>query len=380
MKMKKLLLVLTTILVLTLSACGESESYMNRYSFFTEEFLDTQTKILIYHEDDFDINELKNGINEILSTTHNIYDSHTDTSEVGKLNLVAHNGPVEVSDELYVVIKEALRVAEESDGAYDPTITPLVELWDIDDDSKWSGRTEIPSEEAIQAALANVDYKKVVLNDSDQTVEFTQEGITLDLGGISKGYIAQLLKEYIVESGIEHAIINVGNSSQIPIGTRCAPLKDDAGNVVMRKGPDGVEVEAYVVTEDPWKIGTDDPFDLFGFNPPVGVFGLKDVALSSSGSAERFFIVEDTRYHHIFDTKTGYPADNEMIVIQVTSPNVVGIDALSTMLYVMGLEEALKYVETHEGVEAIFITYDKEVILSSGFGDYQLYNAEFILK
>ncbi len=382
---KTFTLFITLILVFTLGACTpkveEVENpYINRYSFYTDEFLDTATRILIYYEDGFDINGLRTGINEILERTHNIYDSHSDDSEVGQVNLTAHVAPVEVSDELFEVIRQSILMAEESNGAYDPTITPLVELWAIDDDSKWSDRDWIPTEVDIQKALLKVDYTKVILNEEAKTVFFTEEGISLDLGGISKGYISQLLKEYVEDSGVEHAIINVGNSSQIPIGTRCAKVKDANGNIVFIEGPNGDQVEAYEVTNDPWIIGTSDPFDLLGFNPPVGVFKLQNVGLSSSGSATRYFILDDHRYHHIFDTKTGYPTDNELIVIQVLSEDIVGIDALSTFLFAMGLDEAMAYVEAHEGLEAIFVTVDKEIYLSTGIENYDVISEEYTLK
>ena len=364
--MKKLLILLFSLVLLT--GCTKTNDDFYRYNFLDDQYLDTVTSIIIYHHEGYDIEALEDGIFDILKETHQIYDSHDDSSEIGQVNLTAHLAPVEVSDELYVVIERALEVAAISNGAYDPTITPLTELWAIDDDSKWSNRTEIPSDEEIAEALNNVDYTKVILNDKDKTVFFEQDGITLDLGGISKGYIIVLLRDYIVSQGIEHAIINVGQSSQLPIGTRCAEKETTEEGAI------------YVATEDPWRIGTTDPFDLFGFNPPIGVFGLSDVALSSSGSSQRFFMVDDVRYHHIFDTETGYPADNELILIQILSDDVVGVDAISTMLYVMGFEAAWDYVESTDGLEAVFITYDKELYLSSGFGEYEIFNTEFTLK
>lgn len=362
--MKKLLL----LLIILLAGCSKSDGDLYRYEFISDSYLDTVTKVLIYHEKNFDVEALEDGILDILRETHQVYDSHSPGTEISDLNENAHLAPVVASEDLYNVIKRAIEVAGESNGAYDPTISPLTNLWAIDDDSKWVPRESIPTEEEIQAALEFVDYTQVELNDADRSVFFKKEGITLDLGGISKGYITLLLRDYIVDQGIEHAIINVGQSSQLPIGTRCAEKEVNENGTV------------YMATEDAWKIGTTDPFDLFGFNPPVGGFPLSDLALSSSGSAQRYFMFEDTRYHHIFDTETGYPVDNNLILIQVKSSDIVGIDAISTMLYVMGYDAAIEYIESHEELEALFITYDKEVYLSSGFGTFDIFNPEFVVK
>ena len=91
-------------------------------------------------------------------------------------------------------------------------------------------------------------------------------------------------------------------------------------------------------------------------------------------------MVEDKRYHHIFDPMTGYPVDNELVVVQIYSDDVVGVDAISTMLFVMGLEEAMKYIESRDDIEGILITYNKEIYLSSGFGEYEIVNNEYKFK
>ncbi len=362
--MKKLLIVL----LLILTGCTSSNGDLYRYEFISDQYLDTVTKVLIYHEKGYDVEGLEEGILSILEETHQIYDSHTPGTELSNLNDTAHIEPFMASDELYAVVKRAIEVAEESNGAYDPTITPLTTLWAIDDDSKWSTRVSIPTDEEISAALEFVDYTKVELNDSDKSVFFTKEGITLDLGGISKGYITLLLRDYIIENGIESAIINVGQSSQLPIGTRSAEKEANEEEVI------------YEITEEAWRIGTSDPYDLFGFSAPVGAFPLQDMALSSSGSSQRYFMFEEERYHHIFDTETGYPADNELILIQVKSTDIIGIDAISTMLYVMGLDAAMEYVESTDEMEALFVTYDKEVFFSSGFGTFTVYSEEYTIK
>ncbi len=359
--MKKMLLILTVLL----AGCKPVSTDLYRQILTYDEYLDTVTKIVLYHNEDQDLEALEEGIIDILKETHQIYDSHSKTSELGILNATAHLGPVEASDDLFKIIKLGIEIAVESDGAYDPTIAPLADLWEIDDDSKWDEINGIPSEEEISLALSMVDYTKVILDEENQTVFFSQVGIKLDLGGIAKGYIASLLKDFIVDSGVNNGIVNVGSSSQLPIGTRCVEKETTLDGVIYEDSGAG------------WRIGTSDPYDLIGFKQIVGIFPLQDVALSSSGSSQRFFMYDGVRYHHIYDTKTGYPVVNDLILIQVKSDDIIGIDAISTMLYVYGYEKALNYVETHEGIEALFITYDKEVYFSSGFGEFEAFSEEY---
>lgn len=362
--MKKLLL----ILMLLLAGCQEQNTNLYKQTFTYDQYLDTITFITIYHYEDQDIEALEEGIVQILKDTNQIYDSHSETSELGILNQTAHIAPVEVSDDLFKIVKMGIDYAVESDGAYDPTIAPLADLWAIDDDSKWVARDSLPTEDDIQLALSNVDYSKVIIDEVNQTVFYSQVGIKLDLGGIAKGYITSLLKDFIVESGVNNGIVNVGSSSQLPIGTRVVE-KDATGESVV-----------YEDTGAGWRIGTSDPYDILGFRAPIGIFPLLDVALSSSGSSQRYFEFEGERYHHIFDTKTGYPVNNDLILIQVKSDDIVGIDALSTMLYVYGYEKALEYIETHDGVEALFITYDREVYFSSGFGEFDVISEDYTVN
>ncbi|XMB86931.1 FAD:protein FMN transferase [Mycoplasmatota bacterium WC44] len=365
--MKKIILVIT-LLTLLISGCNkENNDDLYRYEKTYEEYLNTITFITMYHTENVDTNELAAGIEDILISTHNVFDAHDENSELGSLNSKAHIEPVKVSDNLYEIIKESLYYAEISDGAYDPTIGPLADLWNITSDSWFTGGI-IPSETDIQEALEYVDYTKVILDDDDKTVFFEKEGIKLDLGGIAKGHITELIRDYLLDNDINNGIINVGSSSQLTIGTRC---------VVKEQTTEGV---IYEDTGAGWKIGTADPFDLFGLYGPVGVFPLVDRALSTSGSAQQFFELDGKRYHHIFDTETGYPADNNLIVVQIKSDNLVGVDAVSTMIYVMGLEKGMEYVESIDGLDAIFITYDKEIYRSSNFEGYEIINSKYSFK
>ncbi|XMB67426.1 FAD:protein FMN transferase [Mycoplasmatota bacterium zrk1] len=376
--------IITIMFLLLLVGCSKDEydGLLYKYVGIYDEYLNTTTYITIYHNENYykkyenkvddgvkfsDIVEFQ-GIEDILLESHNVFDAHSNESELGKLNNFAHIAPVKISEELYDMIKQALHFAEISDGAYDPTVGPLADLWGIDETSWFMGGT-IPTESAINDTLELVDYKKVIIDDVNKTVFYEQEGVKLDLGGIVKGYVTERIRDYLTSKGVNNGIVNVGSSSQLTIGTRCVASEELNG-----------EVTLYEDTGNPWNIGTSDPFDLWAMNDPIGVFPLVDKALSTSGSALQFFEKDGERYHHIFDTKTGYPVDNELIVVQLQSDNLVGVDAVSTMIYVLGLEAGMEYIESIDGMDAIFITYDKEIYISSGFDGYKITTGGYNLK
>ena len=253
-----------------------------------------------------------------------------------------------------------------SNGLFDPTILPLVLLWGIDG-SSWFQGGRIPSQEEIDAVLPLIDYRQVQLDVENQTVTYLKPGIQIDLGGFSKGYVTFLIDQLLRERGIQHALINIGSSSQMTIGTRVEALNNQQG------------APRFIPQTESWRIGTKDPFDPLGIAPAIGVFGLTNRALSSSGSSQQFFEKDDRRYHHLFDPFTGYPIDNELIVVQVISDDPVGIDPLSTLVYLLGLEEGVRLIESLDGVEAIFVTYDKRIFTTSGFGTYTLFDSNYRL-
>jgi thiamine biosynthesis lipoprotein len=205
----------------------------------------------------------------------------------------------------------------------------------------------------------------VVLDEANQTVTYLTPGMQLDLGGFSKGYVTYQIYELLRAQGIEHALINIGSSSQMTIGTRVQPLNNTEGT------------PRFIPQTEAWRIGTKDPFDPLGIAPAIGAFGLSNKALSSSGSSQQYFEMDGRRYHHLFDPATGYPVENELIVVQVVSDDPVGIDSLSTLAYLLGLEEGVRLIESLEGVEAIFITYDKRIFTTSGFASFNLFDSTY---
>ncbi len=225
-------------------------------------------------------------------------------------------GTAAVSAEASALIRQALDTAAETGGSFDPTIGAVSILWDM------SG-SRIPSDEDIQAALPLVDYQLVVADGN--TVMLPKPGMRIDLGGIAKGYAADLAVKIYEKHGVEGALLNLG------------------GNIY-----------AFGARKDgqSWRIGLRDP--LGGAGEYAAVVEAKDISVVTSGSYERFFEYGGKVYHHLFDPRTGYPAQSGLLAVTVICKSSMRADALSTAFFVMGLEKGLACAQKMPDVEAVF--------------------------
>ncbi len=254
--------------------------------------------------------------------------------EVYAVNQAAGKEAVVVSDETLDIVKQSVQYAEEMDGLFDPTIGPLIDLWNIG-----SGGDKVPDQADIDKATSLTNYKDVIIDDAAKTVMLAKEGMVLDLGGIGKGYAADRIADYLKEQGLNSAMINLGGSSIIALGTK----------------PNGAE----------WNIGLQDPDQSRGSQ--LGTIKITDEVIDASGVYERYFMQDNVRYHHILDPRTGYPSQNGLKSLTIMSPNATDADALSTGVFLMGLEEGMKYLESlPEDVEAFFISDDNKIYATSG--------------
>ncbi|NQX45248.1 FAD:protein FMN transferase [Paenibacillus tritici] len=249
--------------------------------------------------------------------------------ELYAVNQAAGKEAVAVSDETLDIVKLSLKYAEEMEGLYDPTVGPLVDLWAIGE-----GGEHVPDQAAIDKARSLTNYKDVIVDEAAKTVKLAKEGMVLDMGGIGKGYAADRIADYLKAEGLNSAMINLGGSSIIALGNK----------------PNG----------SPWNIGLQDPDQSRGSQ--LGTIKVTDEVVDASGVYERFFLQDGVRYHHILDPRTGFPSQNGLKSITIMSPNATDADALSTGVFLMGLEDGMKYLEAlPEKVDAFFITDDNKI-------------------
>ena len=222
-----------------------------------------------------------------------------ERSEISRLN--AGSGEP-LSETVRQLVRRALEAARVTDGAYDPTVGALMELWGFGTD-----RAAVPAASEIENSLGRTGWQQLLLTDSGLSMP---EGFCFDPGGIGKGYAAEQAKALLKEQGVRSAILSLG------------------GNVsVLGAKPDGSD----------WVIGIQDPQDAAANFALVRV---KDAAVVTSGGYQRYFEEGGRRYCHILDPQTGYPAQSGLLSVTIVSQDDTMADALSTALYVMGAEKA----------------------------------------
>ncbi len=334
---KTTIMILLTILLLT--GCSTQAEPI------TKSTLQFGTIIQITIFDDADLPALEKALAHMRSLEEDLSTS-IESSNVNAFNTAAQNVPVKLEPHTVNVIEKGLYYSAFSDGLFDITIQPVVDLWGIGSDN-----AAVPDKTSLLEALDKVDYTQLVFDVEDKTLMKTKGGVKIDLGGIAKGYAADEAIRILKENGVTKALVNLG------------------GNVYALGQKD---------KNTPWNVGIQDPESAQG--DMVGIVPVTDMAVITSGTYERYFEEDGIRYHHILSTRDGYPVNNEILGISIITDSAINGDALSTVIYTEGLKAGLKTVETLENVEAIFITKDKEIYLSSGMRDsFELTNTDYTL-
>jgi thiamine biosynthesis lipoprotein len=274
----------------------------------------------------------------------------TLVSGVLAINRQAGIAPVKVRADLIDVLETALRYAELSGGAFDPTIGPLVKLWGIGTDAQ-----RIPTDNEIAAMLALVDFRDLIIDRDPGTAFLRRKGMELDLGAIAKGYAADEAARIAREGKVKHGIIDLG------------------GNILTMdwRGKDGKVLI-------PWRIGIQNPLSDRG--EYIGVLAVHDTCVVTSGVYERNFEADGIRYHHILSTANGYPVENGLLSVTIVTERSIDADALSTTVFALGFEKGKALIDSIPNAEAVFIFSDRSVKITEGLsGNFTLTDDEFTL-
>lgn len=322
---KKICTALFTAAALLICTTGCSSSPASESVSVTGVYFDTVIQIEAWGATDDIMNECK----QLCSYYEGLFSSTVDSSDVSKINKAAGQ-PVKVSEETADLIRTAVYYGDLSNGKFDITVAPATNLWNFKDNEKKA----LPDPEELKKAVAHIDYHCIKINGN--TVTLTDPDAAIDLGGIAKGYIADRLKDYLKSEGIEHATINLG------------------GNMLAVGGKyDGTD----------FRIGIQKPFSENG--TVMAVLNIRDKSVVSSGNYERYFEKDGTIYHHILDPDTGYPVQNGLDQVTIISDRSVDGDALSTACFTLGLEKGMELIRSLDDTEAVFVTSDGEMHLSS---------------
>lgn len=267
-----------------------------------------------------------------------LWSATKDDSEIYTINH-ADGEPVTVSDETAELLRFALEMGRQTDGALDITIYPVLIAWGFT-----TGNHHIPSEEVLAEKMQLVGFENVSLKGN--TV-YLLPGMQIDFGAVAKGYACDLLREFLHNNGVKSAIISLGGNVCV-IGAR----------------PDGSD----------FRISIQHPAN----RNSLGILSLSDRCVSTSEIYERYFVGEDGKeYGHILNPKTGRPMHSDLISVSVVSEEGKLSDALSTALFVKGLDGALNYYQEHEGFDLLLMTENEEIYLTRGLTDKFTVDAEY---
>lgn len=291
--------------------------------------MDTYMTVTAYGENAEDA--VVEGIEEIVRLDQLL----SATAEPGEIYTINQNGGGKLSDDSMYLMERSLELYQDTEGAFNITIFPVMEAWGFVSDE-----FAVPSVEELSEKLKLMDIDKVKVDQEESSVEFLENGMAIDFGGIAKGYTSTRIADIFRKNGIETGLINLGGNVHV-VGTKT----------------DGTK----------WKVGIQSPDDQ---EECIGILAVSDCAVITSGGYERYFEEGGITYHHIIDPATGYPAENGLISVTIVSKDGTLADGLSTSLYVMGLERAEKFWQNHsDEFDAILLTEANELFVTEGISE-----------
>lgn len=251
------------------------------------------------------------------------------TNENSDISAINNSGgkSVSVENDTAEIIKKAIEVGNQTNGALDITVYPVLKEWGFT-----TSNYNIPDIETLDILLDNVDYHQIKTDGNRITVP---ESFQLDLGALAKGYTSDKVMEILRNNGINSAVVSLGGNVQ-----------------TLGRKPDG----------SLWKVAVINPFFP---DSTMGVLQVTDKAVITSGNYERYFIGKDgKRYHHIIDPSNGYPANNGLVSVTIIGESGIMCDALSTALFVSGYEKAVDYWQKNKDFDMILVTNHDEIFIT----------------
>ena len=277
--------------------------------------------------------EIKSEIDSILVGLNNIFSTYDINSEISLINS-SNSKRNKISDELSRVLSKSLFYAELSNGFYDPTVYPLIELWGFSSTNTFLK----PSHEEIMNIKKNISYKEISI--LEQTLYRSNINSYIDLSSIAKGYAVDTIFELLISKGYDNLMIDIGGE------LRCLSGKDN-----------------------PWIVGISNP-------TKSGVYletKIDDFSIATSGTYNNFTVYDGVEYSHIINPKTGYPINNSILSCTVLSKHCVDADALATILMLLPVDDSLSLIEGLDKTECIILVKDDNSLIefkSRGFDKF----------
>ena len=316
---------LSRLALLALGAQAEAQS--DDWTTRDAALMGTRVNVTITGVDRETANEATDAALAEIARIEALMSTYIDESTISLVNREAHLGPVPAGAELFGLVAAAIEFSRLSGGAFDITYDSVGQHYDFREGKR-------PDEATTEREAALIGYEQLVLDDTAKTIRYTREGVRINLGGIAKGYAVERAAAVLADFGIGNAMVSAGGDTRL--------LGDRGGK--------------------PWVVGIQNPRAA----DDVAVrLGLADEAISTSGDYERYFEADGERYHHIVSPSSGRPAKGVRSA-SVVGPDALYTDALSTTVFVLGVEAGLALIDTLDGYEAIVVDDRQKLHYSRG--------------
>lgn len=311
---------------LTIAICGFSQVKRTRDAFLMGGRFD----ITIVAKDSLTAEQYIDTVIAEISRVEYLISDWKPETQVSKVNQSAGIRPVKVDREVLELTERALKISELTYGAFDISFAAMEKIWKFD-----GTMTAMPTPEAVTKARQKVGYKNIIINKDSSTIFLKLPGMKIGFGALGEGYAADKCRDMMIARGVTAGLINATGDIQ-----------------AWGMQPNG----------KPWRIGINDPFKS---NDLVGAIPLKG-AVTTSGSYEKYAIIDGKRYAHIINPSTGYPATG-LTSVTITGPDTEMANAFSTSIMVLGKDKGLKLLRRFPEYKAFIITDTGNYITSPGF-------------
>lgn len=306
------------------SACYSQQHYTN-----TMRLMGCDFKITVVADNENEGQEyIKIAVAEIIRIER-LISSWDSNSETSMINTNAGVKPVIVANELFELINRSKQISQLTNGAFDISYASMDKIWKFD-----GSVTKLPSQEKVKESVKKVGYENIVLDVENNSVFLKNIGVKIGFGAIGKGYAADKAKQLLVNKGVKGGIINASGDL-----------------TTWGKQPDGKS----------WLVGIKNPLNK---NKIFAWFPVENKAVVTSGNYEKFLLINNQRYSHIINPKTGYPSKG-VISTSVFAPKAELADALATSIFVLGVEKGLYFINQLTGVDCIIVTDKGEIHYSN---------------
>ena len=287
----------------------------------------TEVSVYLWHDDPVTARAAVDAVFSEMVRINELMSTYVEDSRISEINRRAAAEPVDAGEELFALILRSLDISTLTRGAFDITYDSVGRHYDF-------RARQRPDADTINAELERIDYRLIETDRARHTIRFLEEGVRINLGGIAKGYAVERGAEIVQGFGVQHARITAGGDTRL--------LGDRRGQ--------------------PWVVGVRDPRKQGAVLVSIP---MENEAISTSGDYERFFDEDGQRYHHIIEPATGEPA-GEVHSTTVIGPDAVITDALSTSVFVMGVDQGLRLIATLPDYEGIVIDAAGQMFYSDG--------------